>query len=263
VGTPQGLLHTLATFPARAHARAWVSEERGSVTGFALARFKWATEAPDVGQLRTLPPSPELFEVAEHHLLSHGARTLVTHGTEEEWPLFEERGYREMRRVFVSALEPEPVELPTRDDARLVSLRELAGREHELYELYMATDLDMPGDYPEDNVSFDEWLDETLTHPDLDHDGSFVALVEDRPISLAFLQVDPARRLGSNEMTGTRAELRGQGLATFVKLATVRWAAVHGLRRIYASNDEDNAAMRAVNRRLGYRPIATLRNYAR
>src|SRR5262245_9015097 len=79
IATPEGLLHTLGAYPQRAHAKAWVAEEDGRVTGFVLARFKWATRAADVGRVRALPPSHELIETAEEHLLSHGARTLSTY----------------------------------------------------------------------------------------------------------------------------------------------------------------------------------------
>jgi RimJ/RimL family protein N-acetyltransferase len=261
--TTQGLLHTLHSYPPRAHAKAWVAEEAGRVTGFALARFKWATKAADVGRLRVLPPSYELFDAAERHLLDHGACTLVADGGEDARALLEARGYRRTRTTIVSALEPRRVELPHREDAQVVSLAELGGREREVCELYIATDADMPGDHPEDNVSFDEWLLETFEHPDLDREGSFVVLVEDRPVALAFLEVDHQRGLASNEMTGTLAGLRGRGLATLAKLATVRWAAEHGIRRIYTSNDEENAAMLAVNRRLGYRPLAVNYDFER
>jgi RimJ/RimL family protein N-acetyltransferase len=263
VTTPRGLLHSLATYPPRARARVWVAEEEGRVVGFALARFKWATSSPDVGRIRGHVASHELFEQAEQHLLSHGARTIVTHGPSESWPLFEHRGYAPSREVIVSALEPRPVQLSARDDVLVRSLRDLADREHEVYSLYMETDADMPGELVEDNVSFDEWYAETLEHPDLARDGSFVVLLDDRPVALAFLAVDRDRQLGWNEMTGTLAEHRGRGLATLAKLATVQWAAEQGLRCVYTSNDGENVAMLAVNRRLGYRRLAVLRDYER
>ena len=34
VVTPEGLLHMLATYPVRGHARAWIVEEDGRVAGF-------------------------------------------------------------------------------------------------------------------------------------------------------------------------------------------------------------------------------------
>jgi GNAT superfamily N-acetyltransferase len=55
--------------------------------------------------------------------------------------------------------------------------------------------------------------------------------------------------------TGTLPEYRGRGLALAVKLASLRWAAARGVTRVFTSNDETNAPMLAVNRRLGYRPV--------
>ena len=39
-----------------------------------------------------------------------------------------------------------------------------------------------------------------------------------------------------------------------MKLATTHWAAANGITMITTTNDERNAPMLAVNRRLGYKP---------
>ena len=54
--------------------------------------------------------------------------------------------------------------------------------------------------------------------------------------------------------TGTGREYRGRGLALAVKLASTRWAREHGITQIVTTNDETNAPMLAINRRLGYEP---------
>jgi len=54
--------------------------------------------------------------------------------------------------------------------------------------------------------------------------------------------------------TATGREYRGRGLALAVKLASTRWAAEHGITQLVTTNDETNASMLAVNRRLGYEP---------
>jgi RimJ/RimL family protein N-acetyltransferase len=141
-------------------------------------------------------------------------------------------------------------------------LRDFAGREREVYDLARACS-DLPGGEPEDEISFDEWLVEALGDPTLDHDGSFVLEAEGRLAAYALLIVDRERGLAANEMTGTRRDLRGRGLATAVKLATIDWAARNRISRIYTSNHEDNAPMRAVNRKLGYRVVAEVVDYER
>ena len=63
--------------------------------------------------------------------------------------------------------------------------------------------------------------------------------------------------------TGTLPQFRGRGLALAAKIATMRWAAVNGITEIVANNDDTNAGMLAVNRRLGYRPVARRVEYSK
>jgi GNAT superfamily N-acetyltransferase len=58
-----------------------------------------------------------------------------------------------------------------------------------------------------------------------------------------------------HDMTAVGRRWRGRGVATALKSATIAWAIDHGLQALETGNDEDNAPMRAVNARLGYRPI--------
>jgi RimJ/RimL family protein N-acetyltransferase len=59
-------------------------------------------------------------------------------------------------------------------------------------------------------------------------------------------------------MTGCLPGARGRGLATLAKSHTLRALAADGVTRCSTGNDEANAAMLAVNHRLGYRPAATV-----
>jgi GNAT superfamily N-acetyltransferase len=88
--------------------------------------------------------------------------------------------------------------------------------------------------------------------PDLRADGSFVALVDGRPVSYSLLTADE-RGLGESRYTATVEELRGRGLATLCKRASVAWARANGIHTIVAGNDDTNAPMLAVNRKLGFR----------
>jgi GNAT superfamily N-acetyltransferase len=81
--------------------------------------------------------------------------------------------------------------------------------------------------------------------------------------SLLFLVGSTTRAV--HDMTAVRAAWRGRGVATAMKRATIAWAIDNGLSTLETGNDEANAAMRAVNARLGYRPKAdevTLRGSA-
>jgi hypothetical protein len=52
-------------------------------------------------------------------------------------------------------------------------------------------------------------------------------------------------------------------LALAVKLASIEWAARNGIVQLATRNDEENAPMLAINRKLGYRPGALRVEYLR
>ena len=56
-------------------------------------------------------------------------------------------------------------------------------------------------------------------------------------------------------MTAVARDWRGRGVASALKRATIAWAAANGIEALETANDTDNAPMRAVNERLGYRPL--------
>jgi GNAT superfamily N-acetyltransferase len=62
-------------------------------------------------------------------------------------------------------------------------------------------------------------------------------------------------------MTGTRPDHRRKGLARLAKLGSIAWAREHGYEAILTESDQDNAAMLHLNRRLGYRQVATETQY--
>ncbi len=63
-------------------------------------------------------------------------------------------------------------------------------------------------------------------------------------------------RVAWHDMTAVLRAWRGRGLAGALKRATIGWAIANGLETLETGNDVDNAAMRAVNARLGYAPAA-------
>jgi len=58
-----------------------------------------------------------------------------------------------------------------------------------------------------------------------------------------------------NGLTAVLRSHRRRGIATALKRAQIAWAAEHGYREIVSEMVEGNAAMRAVNERLGYREL--------
>lgn len=48
-----------------------------------------------------------------------------------------------------------------------------------------------------------------------------------------------------------------------LKLSQAEWLTAQGITRAVTENDETNRAMVSINERLGYKPVATVRSYAR
>ncbi len=135
--------------------------------------------------------------------------------------------------------------------------------ELELLQFYGAAGGIPPGD-PENRVTLEEWRRFILANPLLDDEASVVVVdAEDLVVSLSWLLVDHVRARAENEWTATLPHLRGRGLARAAKLASIRWAAEHGITEIVTGNDPDNLPMRELNRRLGYRELFIRRDFQR
>ncbi len=269
--TPAGVRHRVESMPTRADAVFWVAIQDEAVVGWTEARRKWSSD-PSIGKFRVVVArawrrrgiGSELWTCALEHLAGLGVDKLVTYddGTPESARFVTSRAFRPARRTVISVLEPKPVEVSIPPDTRLHALGEVLARQEELFNLYRTAEVDMPADDAHGRMPLEEWRRETLEHPHLDREGSSILEVGGQLASLTFLLVDREGRRAENEMTGTLPELRGKGLATLCKQASIRWAAENGIAQIWTGNDEENAAMIAVNRRLGYRPVKVLADYS-
>jgi GNAT superfamily N-acetyltransferase len=279
--TAEGVIHWRDGQPERARARMWVWEESGRVVGWAEARFRWTTQVRDVGDVWAyVTPSErgrgigaELLAETEEYVLGLGARIL------ESWTytaggtaLLEGRGFRPTGSEQMSVLDPRAVDLSglqaleaekAAEGFLLVPLGEVLDQVEELHRVYAAASMDVPEYFREDDVRLDEWKHETLEHPQLSGEGSAIVLHGDRPVALAFLEVDEPARIAANEMTGTLPEFRRRNLARLAKLATIAWAAEHGIRVVQTGNSNENPGILALNRSLGYEPVLTETHYVR
>jgi GNAT superfamily N-acetyltransferase len=123
-----------------------------------------------------------------------------------------------------------------------------------VYEIDLESTLDMPQTEQIDHIPYGEWEQHVLHHPTFSADGSFVAFADGVAAALSLMVADIPSGRAHNMFTGTLRVYRGRGLALAVKLASIRWAVANGITMIATSNDETNAPMLAINRRLGYRP---------
>jgi mycothiol synthase len=96
--------------------------------------------------------------------------------------------------------------------------------------------------------SYEEWLEEEVSGP-----VTFVALDGGAVVGAAAL-LDRADGLAEHGLTAVLRSHRGRGIATALKQALIHWASVNGYRELTTWTQHGNAAMQAVNLRLGYRP---------
>jgi GNAT superfamily N-acetyltransferase len=276
VVTPRGVWYRATRRIERERRRDWVAELGGEIVGSAQAGLEWSVPTPGKGvfwvgvraEQRGQGIGGELYDVARDYLIAEGAfrlRTWVDDDPAGE-AFLRGRGYEPGSVDRVSQVDPREVdvsELPRleRRGFDLAPLAQVSDRLHDLYEICAAGERDMPGEEPETELDLESWTRDEFGQPDLSHEGSFVALAEGRPVSLAFLTVHPERRIAYNQMTATLPEFRRRGLALMVKLAVARWAAGAGIERLLTENDAENAGMLAINDRLGYRPLYEQRSW--
>jgi GNAT superfamily N-acetyltransferase len=279
--TGPGIVHWQEQQPERAHVASWVAEEDGEIVGWARAAMRWAVSSEQVGELwgfvhptqRRRGLGSQLHEQGASHLLGCSARVLESWATTEpEARFLLAKGFRPGRQGTILALKvasadlsglPELERRLGEEGFRLVPLAAVLDRARELHAVDAEAIADVPDTYAEDDVRFEDWLDEALGHPQLTKEGSFVALYGERPVAHALLHLAPSLGIAANEMTATARDFRRRGLARLVKLATIWWAAENGFRTIMTGTDEANAGMNALNESLGYRPIATETQYQR
>ena len=166
-------------------------------------------------------------------------------------------GLREVLRELeisrrLSPDEPEP-ELPTG-----IAIVEAATRPdllHDAYAVACEALPQMPLHAPLELPSYDRWVEEDATGPDVLAGGTLLALDGDRVVGFVSLLrrgADP--RLAEHGLTSVAASHRNRGIGTALKRAQIAWASRNGYRELMTSTQDANAPMRAVNDKLGYEP---------
>jgi GNAT superfamily N-acetyltransferase len=272
VVTTAAVRHWLRNIPERARAAYWVAVREGHIVGWGEAEFRLSSIDPKIGTLwvgvredaRRQGIGRRLYELAERHLVDQGAWKLESwKGADPQGSAFaEHRGFVEARSERLSTLDlraADTSEFPALEAARategyrVVRLRELRHRPRDLHALFDEAQKDVPTDDETRDLDYDEWEQLTWGNPLLDFDLSAVVLHGERPVSFAWLGADREGGRAQHELTGTLRAHRGRGLARLAKLATIRWSTEAGLHTLLTGNDSTNAAMLAVNTRLGYR----------
>lgn len=174
----------------------------------------------------------------------------------------EHRGFAEFERSLAVRLDLARVDVPAPTVPDGIELTDLATRPDlvpGVHAVALEAYLDIPGgDQPIAAGDLTEFRARDVDRPGI-LPGGFVVAVErasGRVVGYASLLAKPGSPdVAFHDMTAVARGWRGQGLATALKRRTIAWAVANGLTALETGNDEDNHAMRAVNARLGYRPL--------
>jgi GNAT superfamily N-acetyltransferase len=255
-------LHQLRNVPERARLHNLVAVDGGRVVADAYAFLNFFTEGSSTvfvgltvaGSHRRRGIGGALYELLVAHAATLGATELhATFYENDDGVAFARtRGFTEVRAETESMLDPRTVTETPPPDVDLRPVRDVDPRL--VYELDVEATRDLPATEQFDFMPYDEWEGHVLERPLFTADGSFVAIVDGVAAAVSMLVVDEESGRAANMFTGTLRAYRGRGLALAVKLASIAWAAEHGVTTIVTTNDETNGPMLAINRRLGYVP---------
>lgn len=189
------------------------------------------------------------------HVASLGLPTLRAGADDEGSLAFAQRfGFVEVNREVEQtySITSTPVPSPAPAGIEVVTAQEHPGLWEACFDRFGRESLaDFAVDTPLE-VSLEKWSRVWLGDP------MFLALHDDEVVGCAGLGLDadnPTR--AENSLTAVRRDWRGRGLAVHLKLRTLEWAAAHGITEVYTWTQDGNAAMRALNTRLGYATTMT------
>ena len=189
-----------------------------------------------------------------HHLTEHVATLgvpMLRAGADDEGSLaFAQRfGFAEVNREVEQTyrIDGPITPTPVPDGIEVVTAQERPGLWEAAYERFgleaiasLAVDTPLA-------VSPENWVREWLGDP------MFLALADGEVVGCAGLGLDPDNPTrAENLLTAVRRDHRGTGIAVHLKLLALAWAADHGITEVYTWTQDGNAAMRALNTRLGY-----------
>lgn len=212
----------------------------------------WMSEKMD-GELRSLKATTAWTRVIESK-----PRSLV---------FAEKRGFVERKRDWESRLNPqefdqqpfqEYLDRVSHDGIRITTLAEEMvkgpGVVMQVYELDQDCWEDCPLPTPYTRVSFEQWEAKQFRDQRLLRDGYFIAVDGARYVGYSSVwRVDKEPRTLFQYMTGVRREYRGRDIAMALKLRVIDFARRSGYDKIMTANDSENAAMLAINNKLGFK----------
>lgn len=119
-----------------------------------------------------------------------------------------------------------------------------------LYELDWALWQDIPYGQAVAKRTLAQFAAEEVNHPNYLPDACFIAVTGSEFIGYSnLIEIEEGF---DTPMTGVLRPYRGRGVATLLKLYGIRYVQEYGNRRLWVANDVVNAAMLALNEKLGF-----------
>ena len=179
----------------------------------------------------------------------------------ESIEFLEHRGFAEHERMKAVRLDLDALARPAIEPPAGIVITTLEARPElvaGIYAVALEALPDIPSDGPTAPVTLEEFRTRDVDRESMPPGGFAVAIdaATDRVVGYANLMLVPGNpQIAWHGMTAVGRDWRGRGIAAALKRATITWAVDHGLEALETANDTDNAPMRAVNQRLGYRPL--------
>jgi len=202
-----------------------------------------------------------LWEAVSAHLREIGARRIVTYsrGDDAAKRFVATRGFTLVTTDTTSAVDPRELPEPPAPPQG-VALHPLSAFSHDPEPLYLSdreSALDEPGPTDISGITMESWRRLIWDHPECDRELGVAAVADGVVVATTFLFADHETGRAMNGGTGVIPAYRGRGLGLLVKQHSLARAAAAGITLVITLNDETNAPMLAINRKLGYRPLST------
>jgi GNAT superfamily N-acetyltransferase len=282
-------------WPATALNQRFVVEHHGHITGMGACYEKYWRHQPGTFHIEFhTDPAQEDQAVDELlydtildflHKLSPQPQIVATEARDDRHQrlrFLHERGFQEEMRTSKSSLEVADFNMTgyqglidklESQNIGIHTLSEMMERDPEwkrnLYELRWAIVQDIPSVEPATKPSMAEFQTTILDDPALAEDAWFIAVdesVRTGPGPGSFVGMsnfwlnDPAHKRLDTGLTGVRKAYRRRGIATALKIRSIKFAQQLGAQRIETGNEENNP-MYDLNLKLGFRPKAAWISY--